>query len=162
MCSQGLHDEAFVLVDPNGKADVFLPASFLTSAGILYSNSAQASPATLFLEDEFTTLDPRQQVQTEGIRGACGTATNLQNNPSVSHVIPAAQVLENFKPQTRVIVMTARCFVFAGRTGEHKSWRLLSTQRQDAGHEVSVVDLSQERWLTSELSGCPCRMPVSI
>ncbi|CAE7199061.1 unnamed protein product [Symbiodinium natans] len=67
---QGLQDEAFVLVDPNGKA----------------------SPATLFLEEEFTTL-----------------------------------VLENFKPQTRVIVMT------------------------DAGHEVSVVDLSQERWKARQI-----------
>jgi len=67
---QGLHDEALVLVDPNGKA----------------------SPATLFLEEEFTSL-----------------------------------VLENFKPQTRVIVLT------------------------DAGHEVAVLDLSQERWKARQI-----------
>eukprot|EP00435_Cladocopium_sp_Y103_P029310 s607_g7.t1 len=62
---QSAHDEAFVLVDPNGKA----------------------SPATLFLENDFSTL-----------------------------------VLDNFKPETRIILLT------------------------DAGHEVPVIDVTREHW----------------
>jgi len=62
---QSAHEEAFVLVDPGGKA----------------------SPATLFLENDFSNL-----------------------------------VLDNFKPETRIILMT------------------------DAGHEVPVVDVTREHW----------------
>lgn len=62
---QSAHDEAFVLVDPNGKA----------------------SPATLFLENDFSTL-----------------------------------VLDNFKPETRIILLT------------------------DPGHEVPVIDVTREYW----------------
>eukprot|EP00434_Breviolum_minutum_P000400 symbB.v1.2.000339.t2/scaffold22.1/size431876/7 len=62
---QSAHEEAFVLVDPGGKA----------------------SPATLFLENDFSNL-----------------------------------VLDNFKPETRIILMT------------------------DAGHEVPVVDVTKEHW----------------
>ena len=58
---------------------------------------------------------------------------------------PCPKVLENFKPQTRVIVLTVRANLFVASG----SW-CHAGFNEDAGHEVAVLDLSQERWPTSQ------------
>ena len=115
---------------------------------------SEASPATLFLEDEFATLAPR------GIGDLLFVV--YSEDLSLLTGIGEFQAADAcHRPDGAGLRILHICGESCATSARGKCIHIEAFCMEDAGHEVSVVDLSHERWLRPEI-GCysPC-MPVS-